>query len=211
MMKKKFKILPLLAAVLFAGNVFAQNSNEQKALEYERTINLRAEKILKELNLNDSVQFKKVQAVMVGQYKQLNVSEQMMVSAKKTGDTIRVRQAEQQLKTTHEAYLQELSKELNAKQVEKIKDGMTYSVLPVTYKAYQDMIPSLKSDEKKQILDWLTEARELAMDQGTSDKKHQVFGKYKGRINNYLSARGYDLQKERKAWEERIKQQKSKG
>ena len=32
-----------------------------------------------------------------------------------------------------------------------------------------------------------------------------AFGKYKGRINNYLSKRGYDLVKERKAWYERIK------
>ena len=37
------------------------------------------------------------------------------------------------------------------------------------------------------------------------NKKHAAFGKYKGRINNYLSKRGYDLVKERKAWYERIK------
>ena len=38
-----------------------------------------------------------------------------------------------------------------------------------------------------------------------TNKKHAAFGKYKGRINNYLSKRGYDLVKERKAWYERIK------
>jgi hypothetical protein len=31
------------------------------------------------------------------------------------------------------------------------------------------------------------------MDEGTSDEKHKVFGKYKGRINNYLAAAGYNL------------------
>jgi hypothetical protein len=40
------------------------------------------------------------------------------------------------------------------------------------------------------------------MDAESSEKKHWWFGKYKGRINNYLSAQGYDLQKERKEWEE---------
>ena len=31
------------------------------------------------------------------------------------------------------------------------------------------------------------------------------FGKYKGRINNYLSKRGYNITKERAAWAERLK------
>ena len=35
--------------------------------------------------------------------------------------------------------------------------------------------------------------------------REMPYGKYKGRINNYLSKRGYDLVKERKAWYERIK------
>lgn len=210
-MKKKFKTLSLIGMILLTGNLFAQNASDQKASDYERAIQSRAEKIIKELNLKDSVQFKNVQALMVSQYKQLNSAEHIATEAKKKGDTAAVRQSERLLKETHASYLRDLSAQLNQEQVDKIKDGMTYSVLPVTYNAYQDMIPSLKSEEKRQILTWLTEARELAMDQGSSDKKHQVFGKYKGRINNYLSARGYDLQKERKAWEERIKQQKGNG
>jgi len=45
------------------------------------------------------------------------------------------------------------------------------------------------------------------MDGESSEKKHWWFGKYKGRINNYLSAQGYDITKERKEWESRTKQQ----
>jgi hypothetical protein len=44
------------------------------------------------------------------------------------------------------------------------------------------------------------------MDGESSEKKHWWFGKYKGRINNYLSAQGYDINKERKDWAERSKQ-----
>jgi hypothetical protein len=60
---------------------------------------------------------------------------------------------------------------------------------------YLKEFPELKEDQKAQIHAWLVEARELAMDQGTSREKHAVFGKYKGRINNYLSKAGYDLKK----------------
>ena len=82
---------------------------------------------------------------------------------------------------------------------------MTYNVLPITYKAYQEEILTLTDEQKKQILVWLTEAREHAMDAESSDKKHAWFGKYKGRINNYLSAAGYDLKKEGIEWEKRRK------
>lgn len=75
----------------------------------------------------------------------------------------------------------------------------------VTYNSTLDMIPTLTNEEKKQIFAWLKEAREYALDAESSNKKHEVFGKYKGRINNYLSKRGYDLVKEREEWYKRIK------
>ena len=46
------------------------------------------------------------------------------------------------------------------------------------------MIPTLKEEEKQQIMAWLIEARELAIDAESSKKKHEVCGKYKGRINS---------------------------
>jgi hypothetical protein len=46
-------------------------------------------------------------------------------------------------------------------------------------------------------------ARELAMDAGSSEKKHHCFGQYKGKINNFLSARGYDLKEAEKALKQR--------
>ena len=76
---------------------------------------------------------------------------------------------------------------------------MTYRVMPVTYTAYQDMILTLTTEQKEKIYNWLKEARELAMDEGSSEDKHKVFGKFKGRINNYLSAEGYDMKKEEKS------------
>jgi hypothetical protein len=80
---------------------------------------------------------------------------------------------------------------------------MTYNVVTVTYNAYVDMIPTLKNEQKQQIMAWLVEAREYAMDAESSEKKHSWFGKYKGRINNYLSKEGFDINEERKEWEKR--------
>ena len=87
---------------------------------------------------------------------------------------------------------------------------MTFNVVKVTYDATLDMIPTLTEEEKTQILVWLKEAREFAMDAESSKKKHEWFGKYKGRINNYLSKRGYDLVKEREGWYKRIEERKAK-
>jgi Spy/CpxP family protein refolding chaperone len=111
---------------------------------------------------------------------------------------------EEQTGKLHKEYLNKLAKHLTPQQIEGVKDGMTYGVLPLTYKAYQEQILTLTEDQKKQILVWLTEAREKAMDAESSDKKHAMFGKYKGKINNYLSAAGYDLKKEGIEWQKRI-------
>ena len=69
---------------------------------------------------------------------------------------------------------------------------------------------SVSQSRYTQILVWLKEAREFAVDAENSNKKHEAFGKYKGRINNYLSKRGYDLVKERQEWYKRIEKQKKK-
>ena len=110
-----------------------------------------------------------------------------------------------QLSELHKRFIAKLQRTLTDEQIEKIKDGMTYRVMPITYTAYVDMIPALTAEQKEKIYNWLREARELAMDEGSSEDKHKVFGKYKGRINNYLSSQGYDMKAEEKAWQQRIK------
>ena len=104
----------------------------------------------------------------------------------------------------HFEFAADLANYVNDAQIEAIKDGMTYGVVPKTYKAHLEMIPKLKENEKLQILKWLKEAREFAIDASDSKSKHAWFGKYKGRINNWLTARGYDLKSERDGWNQRI-------
>ena len=114
-------------------------------------------------------------------------------------------QCDSKLYRSHYGFLTDLSMYLNPREIDKVKDVMTFDVVRVTYEAQCDMIPTLKEEEKRQIMAWLIEARELAIDAESSKKKHEVFGKYKGRINNYLTKRGYDLTKEREEWYKRVK------
>ena len=55
------------------------------------------------------------------------------------------------------------------------------------FKRYRELLPDLTVEQQAEILANLLEAREYAMDAGSSDEKHAWFGKYKGRINNFLS------------------------
>ncbi len=178
---------------------------------YQQVIAQRADKIVAALGLTDSTQFKRVSQAVAQQYHDLNHLYEQHKTTKKgitEPDKIKELEAEtnRQLGQLHLQYLAQLSKELSSVQIEKIKDGMTYGVLPNTYRAYQEMLPDLTEVQKAQILAYLTEAREHAMDAESSEKKHAWFGKYKGKINNYLSAQGIDMKKESQEWEKRIKE-----
>ncbi len=208
----------LLGFVLF-GN--AQNVQDASAKEaaYTKAITERADKIVQKLEVKKEKKALKVRDIIANQYRNLNdIHEQKKnsilalksnTSFNKEQLTAEIQKVEQKTEADqnilHEKYIKSLSKQLSDTQVEAVKDGMTYNVLPNTYKAYQEMLPDLTKEQKKQILDYLTEAREHAMDAESSDKKHAWFGKYKGKINNYLSAQGVDMKKAGQEWEKKIK------
>jgi len=104
------------------------------------------------------------------------------------------------LDALHRRFLARLGARLTPAQVDQVKDGMTYGVVPITFDGYQQMLPNLTDEQRCEIHAQLLEAREYAMDAGSSDAKHAVFGKYKGRINNYLSRAGIDLKQAEKEW-----------
>ncbi|MBI2510359.1 MAG: DUF3826 domain-containing protein [Opitutae bacterium] len=165
----------------------------------------RAEKIVGPLHLNDAAKATRVRDLIARQYDALRPIHQLrdngLKLAKETADKTQAeaRRAEVLAKTDahlaelHAQFLAALAAELTPEQIDGVKDGMTYGVLPLTFRVYQEMLPNLTAEQKTQILAWLTEAREHAMDANTSEEKHAWFGKYKGRINNYLTKAGYDM------------------
>lgn len=198
-------------------------SQEKKTAEeqaaYTKTIIQRADKIVAALGISNPSIATEVSTIISNQYRNLSnihsardakLKEAKLAHAENKelqAATLKAIEdkAKEELDQLHKEYLSELNAKLTKEQVEKVKDGMTYGVVPITYKGYNEMLPNLTGAQKKQILDWLIEARENAMDAETSDKKHWWFGKYKGRINNYLSAQGIDMNKASKEWQQKIK------
>jgi hypothetical protein len=213
----KSSILALLLTFSGITALFAQNNTDKEA--YVKMITERSAKIVANLGITEAKKTEKVTGLIRDQYSELNdiyaERDAHVKDIKEKNKDNKVerdsalakenRTVEALLVKQHKKYIGKLSAQLTNEQVDLVKNGMTYNVLPITYKAYQEEILTLTEDQKKQILIWLTEAREHAMDAESSDKKHAWFGKYKGRINNYLSAAGYDLKKEGIEWEKRIK------
>ena len=215
---KAYVCMLVFLAVFSYGMAQSNTQPKEQEQAYTKVIDQRAQKIVTPLDIKDAAKAERVKNIIAGRYHQLNdwqnaeETKVKVAKAQNVSDKVSLKaqldaykkEEDAEIESSHKDYISALSKELTPQQVDKVKDGMTYNVLPITYKGYQEMIPNLTEKQKAQILAWLTEAREHAIDAGTSKDKHAWFGKYKGRINNYLSAQGYDLKKEGEDWQKRM-------
>lgn len=175
---------------------------------YTKKIEERTAKLVADLHLTDPAQAAAVHAMVLAQYRALNAwhevnDAKLKPLAKSAGGkdaAATVAKAEiasikATLRPLHDAFLAKLAMHLPPDKVEEVKDLLTYHKVRVTYQAYLQQQPKLGDEDKAKILAWLKEAREEAIDGGSADEKSEVFGKYKGRINNYLSQRGFTAPK----------------
>ncbi len=214
MMKKM--ILAAVAAFMVTAAGAVELNSEGRKPEYVASIVKRSQKCTDALGITGTDKGNQVLNIIANRYFALNdiYAERDSVrnlAKQKQGDEKKMlmeaaeAKKDSKLYRSHFGFDADLSIYLTAEEIVTVKDVMTYNVVKVTSDAYSDMIPRLTAEEKAQILAWLKEARELAIDAENSNKKHETFKKYKGRINNYLSKRGYDISKEREAWGERVK------
>lgn len=199
--------------------VYAQQKAVATDEQYLKALESRVTKIIAPLNIEKKRKQLRVHQIILAQYQTLNTihsTRDRKIKELKSGQTVSGNElktiiadlesaAGQEITAVHSSFLHDLGRHLTDAQVDAVKDGMTYNVANNTFKAYQDMLPSLNDTQRIRIWNWLAEAREIAMDAETSEKKHWWFGKYKGRINNYLSSEGFDMKKESEAWQKRIK------
>ena len=215
---KKIVLMSLLFLCGWISAGAVDLNKENRDPKYVESIVNRSQKIVDKLGLTDAKVAEDVCNVIANRYFELNdiyeIRDAKVKAVKESGltgdaknEALKAAENEKDaaLYRSHFAFPASLSLFLNEEQIEAVKDRMTYGVVKVTYEATLDMIPSLKEEEKVQIYAWLVEAREFAMDAENSNKKHAAFGKYKGRINNYLAKRGYNLTKEREEWAKRVK------
>ena len=199
------KVLYTAILLLFTVTASAQVAlkTEGQDPKFVETIKGRAQKIVDGLKLQDVQKAENVRNIIANRYFLLND-----IHAKY--DKTQQDALNAELYKHHFELASALALYLNEEQIDAVKDGMTYGRLKRDYNAQLEMIPTLKEEEKAQILVWLKEAREYAMDAADSKGKHFWFDKYRGRTNNWLSGRGYDLKKERDAWMKRTEEQKAK-
>ena len=188
--------------------------------EYIKVTNERAAKIVAKLDLKNPEKETAVSNIVAQQFRDLSqiqdgrdaeikkIKDDSTLAKEKQNEKIDKlkAKADKEIEKLHKAYLKKLGTQLSEDKITEVKDGMTYGVLPITVAGYNDMLPNLTAEQKDYIYKALVEAREHAMDGGSSKEKHAWFGKYKGRINNYLSKQGYDLNKESADWHKRIEE-----
>jgi hypothetical protein len=177
----------------------------------------RAARLVAALKLDDAAQAERVTAIVAGHYaalgpihdhrdNALTLAKNIADSAERERTILQIREsaaARQHAATA--TFLGRLAAELTPAQIDAVKDGLTYGVLPNTFRVYQEMLPDLTPEQSRQLYAWLYEAREHAIGAGSAEEKHGWFGKYKGRINNYLSAAGIDMKAAEKAMQARRK------
>ena len=199
---KKVLYTAILSLFTITASAQVALKTEGQDPQYVETIKGRAQKIVDGLNLGDANKEENVRNIIANRYFLLN-DIHAKYDKKTQEDALYA-----ELYKHHFELASALALYLNEEQIDAVKDGMTYGRLKRDYNAQLEMIPSLTDEEKAQILIWLREAREYALDAADSKGKHFWFDKYRGRTNNWLSARGYDLKKERDAWMKRTEEAK---
>ncbi|MBN2698271.1 MAG: DUF3826 domain-containing protein [Bacteroidales bacterium] len=198
----------LLALMAIAGiqQLCAQPDGVED-IDYWNVVSGRARKIVSGMGLSAVQKAEKAGELIALQYynlRSLHDERDGLVSetgrsvginpARKERITGRIkRRTDRRIQRLHQEFIKDLSAVLDPGLIEMVKDGMTYGLLDHTYNAYLRLLPDLTELQKKKIREWLVEARETAMDSGSSEEKHACFRKYRGKINNYLSEEGYDL------------------
>jgi Protein of unknown function (DUF3826) len=184
-----------------------------KEVLYNHAIEYRAQKIMEALAMTDSAKSNRVHTLIVAHYHALRARDEA-IDAELGGlpqgsNEWRERRNAMFLAMSqplHGEFMSALSSELTPEQIEKVKDVMTYGKVQFTYNAYCSIVPGLTDDDKAKILDLLKQAREVAMDGGSSGEKSDIFQQYKDQINSYLKTRGIDVDKAIQDWSERQKQ-----
>jgi hypothetical protein len=181
--------------------------------------------ILEALHLGDSTKEDKLRAVLEPHFLALNqwraTNETRIKELWQAFDEARKPQkqdpkgAEQALKqigevyagfkAEHDAFNARLVTVLSPEQIEKVKDVLTVNKVKVTYDAYGVIFHGLTEVQKEFILKNLKAAREEAIDAGSMNEKSAFFKKYKLKIQDYLTAQGYDVAKSYKEFGEKQK------
>jgi hypothetical protein len=179
----------IILAALFALTLNVATA-QQRDPAYVETISKRVDGNMSKLDITDPAAAEKVKEIIVNHYYTINDLDTERDSLRKAGAAPEFIAANKEAKLYrhHFSFIAELSMYLTDEQITGVKDALTYGVVDITYRVYLEQNPTLNDFQKRRVYTWLCEARELAISGGSSNEKHAVFGKYKGKINNFFSA-----------------------
>ena len=217
-MKNIINLILILSAFCFfqISEVNAQDTNP----EYIKVTLERADKIVQTLVISDDAKKERVKQNIAKQYRNLSSLHDKQTARldaekkalkgspekwEKKKESLE-KKSQKELNKLRKSFLSKLKKDLNDEQVTEVKNGLTYHVAPNTYQVYLEMLPDLTTDQKEFVKKNLEEAREHAFMAGSSKDKHGWFGKYKGRINNYLASEGYNLKEASEIMEAKMRE-----
>jgi Protein of unknown function (DUF3826) len=197
---------PVLAADSSSLSTPPVSADEVNAA-YDIAVEKRTLKVMQALAITDPAKSNKVQMLIIANYHALRARDEAIDDslsglspdssewhAQKNAMILAMCQP------FHDRFVAALSGELTPDQIETIKDQLTYGKVKFTYDAYCSIIPGLTDEEKAKILDLLKQAREAAMEGGSSGEKNMIFQQYKDQINAYLKAQGIDVDKAIHDW-----------
>jgi len=208
----------LSALVFFTGPASAQTAAppvmstppatlEEREAMYNNVVQDRVLRIMEALVMTDSVKSNHVHDVIIAHYHALRARDEAIEAElgalpreSKEWQEQRIAMFPRMSQPLHEQFIANLSKDLTPDQIEMVKDKMTYGKVEFTYNAYCSIIPNMTDADKAKVLELLKQAREVAMDGGSSGQKTAIFQEYKDQINAYLNSHGYDVAKATKDW-----------
>lgn len=160
--------------------------------KYEQSLGKRADEVLHDLALTDAAKAEHVKSSVVDYYKFLrgwhdrhdDKMKELSKNAKANASQIAIERKE--LTAGHEAFVADLGTILTPEQVELVKDRLCYKRPTIMYDGYTKDNPWLTAEQKAGVAKICADAREEAMDGGSSKEKHHIMDRYKGRITNYI-------------------------
>ncbi len=207
------KILTLMLCCAFCFSIFAQE-NPNVALEKK------AREWVSSLDLNDADKEQRVAAVVathliavrdfhnahpyteipeginpISGGKLNKVQRQLIISSTISPDV-------------HANLMAGLRKDLTEEQVEQILDKYTVGKVAFTMKAYKEIVPDMSAEVEAQILAYLKQAREEAVDYKNMELISGIFEIYKTKCELYLYQNDYNWKKIYKEYVEGLKKKK---
>ena len=216
-MRSVFRVLPfVLFYALLSGPVAnaADPSVADKEAAYAQVLEQRSSDILAALKLDDPDAAARVKARIIAFYRSLNEWQSRHEEHLRELRAIKTDAARAEIATIdatraplRDAFIADLAEELTPGQIVVVKDKLTYNAFHIIYDSYREMLPDITDEQKRRVSALLTEARDEAISGISASEKSRIFNRARGRINNYLSKEGYDLQKATQAWRARQAEQ----